>query len=261
MLMLLSPAKSLREGTAVPGFHHSEPAMLDQTKILLRTARARSAKELQALMGISEKLGALNHERFQTLTVPPAPDNARQAGLLFDGDVYKGLDAPSLSPADLEWAQSRLGILSGLYGVVRPLDLIQPYRLEMGTKLKTRRGPSLYAFWGDRITKQLNGWLTEGEPVVVNLASNEYFSAVNAKRLKARVVTPSFKDVKGGKARVLSFFAKKARGAMVRWAIEHRVDDPEALKRCDAMGYRFDPGLSTEDKWTFTRPQPPPVNG
>jgi hypothetical protein len=256
MLMLLSPAKTLIEGAAVPGLGATEPLLLDQTQVLHRTAKARSAKELGKLMGISDKLASLNHQRFQDMSFPHTEDNARQAALTFDGDVYKGLDASTLSPEDLDWAQNRVVMLSGLYGALRPLDLMQPYRLEMGTKLKTRRGPSLYAFWGDRITKHLNGCETD---VVVNLASNEYFSAVKAEKLKATLITPVFKDVKVGKARVLSFFAKKARGAMVRWAVQQRVEDSARLRECDAMGYVFQPTLSSDTRWEFHRQQPPPA--
>jgi cytoplasmic iron level regulating protein YaaA (DUF328/UPF0246 family) len=209
-----------------------------------------SSADLQSLMKISEKLGDLNAERYQTLAFPFTVDNARQAALLFAGDTYRGLDAASLSPEDLEWAQDRVGILSGLYGVLRPLDLIQPYRLEMGTKLATPRG-------ADRISAEINGRSLGGE--VVNCASNEYFSAVDTAALDAIVITPVFKDVKDGKARVLSFFAKQARGAMVRWAIANRVTEAEQLKQCTAMGYRFMSELSTGTRWEFHREQPPPA--
>jgi cytoplasmic iron level regulating protein YaaA (DUF328/UPF0246 family) len=258
--MLLSPAKSLSEGPAVAGFSSSQPAMADESEKLLKTTRRLSSKKLQALMNISVKLGDLNRERFAAMTFPHEEGTARQAILMFNGDVYRGLDAASLDPADLDWANDRVAILSGFYGVLRPLDLMQPYRLEMGTKLKTRRGPTLYTFWGDRIAKQLNAML-DGDQTVVNLASNEYFSSVNTKKLDATVITPVFRDIKDGKARTLSFFAKQARGAMVRWAVVNRVTDAEQLEQCDVMGYTFVPEASTADRWEFHRQQPPPVNG
>lgn len=261
MLMLLSPAKSLIEGPAVADHPGTQPVLIDQMKILHRTARARSATELRELMSISDKLATLNQERFQQMSFPHTPGNARQAALTFNGDVYRGLDASSLSADDLAWAQDHVVILSGLYGVLRPLDLMQPYRLEMGTKLETRRGKTLYDYWGDRIAKQLRSWLREqGDDIVVNLASNEYFKSVDTKTLGARVITPVFQDVKDGKARVLAFFAKQARGAMVRWAITERASGPEALKACDVMGYRFDESASKGDRWVYRRQQPPPVN-
>ncbi|MCO4744510.1 MAG: peroxide stress protein YaaA [Proteobacteria bacterium] len=257
MFMLLSPAKNLNEGPALAEYAATEPAMRADAEELLTTVRTLSSSDLQSLMKISEKLGDLNAARYETLAFPFTPDNAKQASLLFAGDTYRGLDAGSLSPDDLAWAQDRVGILSGLYGVLRPLDLIQPYRLEMGTKLATPRGKNLYAFWADRITAELNGRDLGGE--VVNCASNEYFSAVQTKALDATVITPVFKDVKEGKARVLSFFAKQARGAMVRWAIQNRVSHAEQLKDCTAMGYSFMPELSTATRWEFHRKQPPPA--
>lgn len=259
MQLLLSPAKSLNEGPALPELAASELAMTDQTERLLTRVRRLSSKKLQGLMGISEKLGDLNAERYKTLELPIDRQTGKQAALLFAGDTYRGLDAATLSAEDLDWAQDRVTILSGLYGAVRPLDLIAPYRLEMGTSLKTRRGKDLYAFWGNRIAKELATRLeASGSDTVINCASNEYFKAVG-KHLKSPVITPVFKDEKAGKARVLSFFAKQARGAMVRWAIENRVDTPEQLKDCTAMGYTFRPELSTENQWAFHRQQPPPA--
>lgn len=262
MLMLLSPAKTLTEGPALDAFPATAPALHDEVRILQNTLRARKAKELRELMGISENLATLNYERHQQLSPEPSAEQARQAIFLFAGDVYRGLDAPSLDADAITWAQDHVGILSGLYGVLRPLDLTQPYRLEMGTSLKTRRGKNLYDYWGDRIAKQLAQWADDaGHSHIVNLASNEYFSAVDTKKLGRPVITPIFKDIKDGKARTLGFFAKQARGAMVRWAAEHRPDSVEALKQCDAMGYAFDPSASTKTKWVFSRQQPPPVNG
>ena len=256
MYVLLSPAKKLHEPPAASGIPATQPTMLDQSEVLMKHTRNKSPKKLKELMHISDKLAELNHKRFQDWGQPFTADNSRQAILSFAGDVYLGLDADSMAEDDLAWAQDHVGILSGLYGVLRPLDLMQPYRLEMGTSLKTRRGENLYKFWGDRITKRVNE--LAGDGVIVNLASNEYFSSLQTKKL-GRVVTPVFQDVKDGKARSISFFAKKARGAMTRWIIDNRVTDPEQLKEADAMNYRYDATASEGDRWVFRRPQPPPV--
>lgn len=262
MLFLLSPAKTLTEGPVLDTFPATEPALANDVRILQRSVRALSTSKLKSLMGISDDLATLNRERHQLLDTEPEADQCRQAMFLFAGDVYRGLDAPSMPESDVLWAQDHVGILSGLYGVVRPLDRIQPYRLEMGTSLKTRRGTSLYAFWDTRIAKTLNTWAAEhGHESIVNLASNEYFKAVSPKALKVPVITPVFKDIKDGKARTLGFFAKQARGAMVRWAAQNKPTNVGALKNCTAMDYAYDPDLSTETKWVFTREQPPPVNG
>lgn len=260
MLMLLSPAKTLTEGPAIAGLPSTSPVMLNESVKLATTMRRKSRKKLKEMMGISDSLAELNYHRFQDFAVPFDSAGARQAARMFAGDVYRGLDAASLSESDLDFAQGHVVILSGLYGVLRPLDLMLPYRLEMGTSVKTRRGADLYAFWGPRISAQLNEWSKSGD-VVVNLASQEYFKAVDLKKLKRPVITPVFKDVKDGKARTLGYFAKQARGAMVRWAVQNRVTDPEQLKRCDAMDYAFQPELSDASTWVFQREQPPPVNG
>lgn len=258
MYILLSPAKKLVEPPAVPGLPATEPELMDQTERLLTTARRKKPRDLKKLMHISDALAELNHRRFQTLATPFTPDNARQAALSFAGDVYRGLDAASLDADDLAWAQDRVGILSGLYGLLRPLDLMQPYRLEMGTALRTRRGSNLYAFWGDRLRKLVDARAAErGDGVVVNLASKEYSKALGT-GLRAAQVTPVFQDLKDGAARQLMFFAKQARGGMTRWAIQHRVDRAEQLKDCDALGYRFVAEASTDTTWVFQRPQPPP---
>ncbi len=205
-------------------------------------------------MGISMKLADLNAGRWRAFSTPFTPDNARAALLAFRGDVYKGLDADSLDADALAFAQDHLRILSGLYGVLRPQDLIQPYRLEMGTKLATARGENLYTFWGDAITETLNRALAaQGDDVLVNLASKEYFSAVRPEKLAGRVVTPVFKERKGNTYKIVGLFAKRARGLMSRYIIDERLDDIEALKGFDAEGYAFEPSLSAADTWVFAR--------
>lgn len=260
MLALLSPAKRLDFETPPTVSAHSTPALLDEAGKLMRTTRNLSQKKLRELMDISPTLAKLNSERYQLLSTDLSPDNAKQAALAFKGDTYTGLDADSLGDDDLAWAQDHVGILSGLYGYLRPLDLMQAYRLEMGTKLKTRRGTTLYDFWGDRITKEINGILAQqDDAVVVNLASVEYFKSVNQEKLKARVVTPVFMDTKDGKSRVLFLFAKQARGMMARYIIDHRITDVEELKGFDSGGYRFREDMSEGDRWVFERTQPPLV--
>lgn len=261
MLALLSPAKRLDFDTPPAVSAHTRPELLDQTARLIKTARNLSQKKLRELMGISPALAKLNAVRYQGLSTDLDLDNAKQAVLAFKGDTYIGLDADSLGDDDLAWAQDHIGILSGLYGYLRPLDLIQPYRLEMGTRLKTRRGTGLYAFWKDRITAQVQHVLdAQGDDIVLNLASAEYFKAVNRKKLAARVLTPVFKDTKDGCARVLSLFAKQARGMMARYIIDNRLDEVDGLKDFDSGGYRFRPNESEGDRWVFERTQPPPVS-
>jgi len=258
MLLLLSPAKSL-DFSAVPDAPEvTEPVLMDQVAILSKTTRGLTKPKLKALMDISDDLATLNRERFQAFSTAPAPDAVKPAILAFNGDVYRGLDAGSLERRSLDWAQNHVRILSGLYGVLRPYDALQPYRLEMGTQLKTRRGETLYDFWGNRISKALNADL-EGDdsPTVINLASKEYFSAVDRKALKARIITCDFKDIKDGKARTLGFFAKYARGLMTRFAAETHAAQAEELKAFNLEGYRFDESLSKPDNWVFSRPQPP----
>lgn len=257
MLIVLSPAKKLDFDSESLATDTREPRLIGDAKTLVARARTLKAGDLKALMGISDALAELNVRRFRDFETPFTPANARPAIDAFKGDVYQGLDAPSLSADDRAFADSHIRILSGLYGVLRPLDLMQAYRLEMGIKLSTETAGDLYGFWGDRISDLLNADLAgEAEPVLVNLASNEYFKAVRPKRLKARVITPTFKEVRDGRARVISFLAKKARGLMTRYAINNRIDDPEALKAFDVAGYAYDPAASTDDTWVFSRPQP-----
>jgi cytoplasmic iron level regulating protein YaaA (DUF328/UPF0246 family) len=230
------------------------PQMKADIAILDKTTRRLRKSDLRRLMGISEALAELNHARFQAFD--PEVEDGLQAAIAFNGDVYQGLDARSLDKAAFNWAQDHLRILSGLYGLLRPADAIQAYRLEMGVRLKTRRGASLYAFWGDRIARQLN---TEGEahadPSLINLASQEYFASVDRKALRLPVITCLFKEAREGEQRQISFFAKKARGLMARYAIDQRIDRAEGLKDFTVGGYSFQPALSSATDWVFSRPQ------
>lgn len=250
MLILLSPAKNLDYKTAVPVAEHSQLALAEDAQALAQVCKTLAPADLSQLMGISDKLAILNAERFNDFAMPFDEDNARQAIYAFNGDVYTGLDAYSLNADDVAFAQGHLRILSGLYGVLKPLDLMQPYRLEMGTSLATERGKNLYEFWGNKITDELNDLNSE---VVVNLASNEYFSAVKTQNLTGRLITPVFKDEKNGKVKIISFYAKKARGLMARWIIEHRITDTAALSGFDVAGYRFAPEQSDDSTLTFIR--------
>lgn len=254
MLYLLSPAKSLDYESPVAELPHTLPQFLPQSKELIEVLRTQSPQDIASLMSLSDKLAALNVARYEAWSPRFTAANSRQAALAFDGDVYDGLAARTLKPADLEWAQSHVAILSGLYGVLRPLDRMQPYRLEMGTSLKVGAAANLYQFWGSRIARYLNEQLaTQKSPVVVNLASQEYFKSVDRKALQARVIECVFEDWKDGKYKIISFFAKKARGLMARWAITHRVDSPKKLEAFDLEGYAFDAAVSEPDRLVFRR--------
>lgn len=254
MLMVVSPAKTLDFESAPSTRHFSQPDFLADSAELITELREKSPAEVGALMEISDALAVLNVGRYADWKPPFDLANAKQAVLAFMGDVYEGLDASSLDHKELDYLQSHLRILSGLYGLLRPLDLIQPYRLEMGIKLTNPRGKDLYTFWGDRITEALNARLLENnEPVLVNLASNEYFKSVKPKKLKARVVTPVFQDLKHGQYKIISFYAKRARGLMARWALKHRVTDVSQLKGFDYEGYTFTPDASGSNTWVFRR--------
>lgn len=260
MIFVLSPAKALDYETPATVATYTQPEFLTEAEQLVDILRTYSPADLAKLMKLSDPLAALNAARFQEWAQPFVPGPAKQAVLAFDGDVYAGLDASSLAAADLDWAQARLRILSGLYGVLRPLDLMLPYRLEMGTRLPTPAGRTLYAWWGERITQSLNALAAEREKtgaaaVLVNLASTEYFKSVQAAKLKARVITPVFEDWKNGRYKIISFYAKRARGRMVRYAIDQRLDAVEGLQGFDAEGYAFAPDASDEARWVFRRRQ------
>ena len=254
MLTLISPSKSLDFETPLPPHSPSEPRFLDDSQRLVDAVRKLSASKLMALMEISQKLADLNVARFKAFSLPMTPDNARPAMFAFDGDVYAGLKAYDLSQKDIAFAQDHLRILSGLYGLLRPLDLIQPYRLEMGLPFKVGRAKNLYAFWGDRLAQSLESDLAEhASPVIVNLASQEYASALPAKAVRGRMITPAFKELRNGKAQIVSFFAKQARGAMARFILTQRVDAADGLKDFSDGGYRYDAKLSDADHPVFTR--------
>ena len=254
MLIVISPAKTLDFETPPKTREFTIPGFLDDSAELIDELRGMEPHELGNLMGISPKLADLNSNRYHAWSLPFTSRNAKQSVLAFKGDVYSGLDADNLSQDDLKYAQEHLRILSGLYGVLKPLDLMQPYRLEMGTKLKTRRGKDLYAFWRARINVALTGDLKkQKDGILINLASNEYFKSVKPEQLDARIITPVFKERRNGEYKLISFFAKKARGLMSRYIIRNRLGDPEDLKGFDLEGYGYNQTLSGEDRPTFTR--------
>ncbi|NIB39458.1 peroxide stress protein YaaA [Pseudomaricurvus alkylphenolicus] len=254
MLLVISPAKNLDYDTPSKTKQHTQPELLDDAQLLINELRDLAPQEISSLMSISDKLGVLNYDRFQEWQTPFDRDNAKQAVLAFNGDVYSGLEATSFKADDFKFAQKHLRILSGLYGLLRPLDLMQPYRLEMGTRFANQRGKDLYSFWDDRITEALNRQLkTLKSEVLVNLASNEYFKSVKPKSLNAQVITPVFKDWKGDKYKIISFYAKKARGLMCSYAIRNRITQVEDLKGFDSEGYSYNEAMSSEKEWVFTR--------
>jgi cytoplasmic iron level regulating protein YaaA (DUF328/UPF0246 family) len=258
MLTVISPAKRLdEEPRALPaGLEPTQPAFAADAAKLARIARGLSVADLRKLMAISEPLAKLNAERFAAFSAKPDIAAVKPAAFCFDGDTYAGLEARTLDADALRWAQDRLRILSGLYGLLRPLDLIQPYRLEMGSKLANPKGADLYAWWGNRIARALNVAAAEaGTDILVNCASQEYFCAVDAKALKIRVITPVFLEGRGAEAKVISFFAKKARGAMARFIAEHRLTNAEDLRGFDTGGYAFAPDRSSGDRLVFLRDQ------
>ncbi|WP_085314616.1 peroxide stress protein YaaA [Derxia lacustris] len=261
MLLLLSPAKSLDTAPLAAPRPATLPDFIPESATLAQHMRRLGPQDLAQIMGISDELAVLNVTRFQSWSPEFTDTNSKQAVLAFNGDVYEGLNAATLDAAGLAWAQDHLRILSGLYGVLRPLDRMQPYRLEMGTRLKGTKveadiGTNLYGYWGDKVTLKLNEALAAqkaAQPVVVNCASEEYFKVVKPKLLAARLVTPVFEDWKGGKFKIISFYAKRARGLMARYAVDHRVSDVEQLKRFDSEGYAFDAAASDDAIWRFRR--------
>ncbi|WP_077285641.1 peroxide stress protein YaaA [Cognaticolwellia aestuarii] len=254
MLLVVSPAKNLDYESAAATEKFSQPELLEHSKVLIKKCKTLTPADISSLMSISDKLAGLNAARFGEWATPFTPENARQAILAFNGDVYAGLDANSFNDDDFAFAQQHMRILSGLYGLLRPLDLMQAYRLEMGKKLDNERGSNLYQFWGDIITEHLNDALAaQGDNILINLASNEYFKSVNKKVLKAEIITPAFKDWKNGQFKMISFYAKKARGLMARYIIENQISDVEKLKAFDVAGYQYSAELSKGNDWVFTR--------
>jgi cytoplasmic iron level regulating protein YaaA (DUF328/UPF0246 family) len=254
MLLVVSPAKNLDYESPVATERFSQPELLEHSQVLMKKCKTLTPADISSLMGISDKLAGLNAARFGEWATPFTPKNARQAILAFNGDVYSGLDAKSFTENDFAFAQQHMRILSGLYGLLKPLDLMQAYRLEMGKKLDNDRGSNLYQFWGDIITEHLNSAIAaQGDNILINLASNEYFKAVNKKALKAEVITPAFKDWKNGQFKMISFYAKKARGLMARYIIEHQISDVEKLKAFDVAGYQYSAEFSKGNDWVFTR--------
>ncbi len=258
MITLLSPAKKLNFDPLETNLEITQPRLAKDTREIAGVAKQQSAADLKRLMHISDKLAELNEERFRVFDLEGRSNSAKPAGLTFDGDVYWGLEASSMDEAALSYAQEHLRILSGLYGLLRPMDAIQPYRLEMGTKMANDRGKSLYDFWGSRIAETLKSDLADhGDQTVVNLASNEYFKAVDQSALGAPVLTASFLNVKDGEARRLMYHVKFARGLMARWIMDNRIDRAEGLKDFNAEGYAYDAAASSESELVFTRKQPP----
>ena len=258
MLTVLSPAKTLDYESPSITDQTSTPQFMDQSALLVDDARALAPDDIRSLMGVSEAIASLNHERFMNWAPESTTANAKQAILAFKGDVYTGLEAETMSTNDLEFAQVHLRILSGLYGLLRPLDLMQPYRLEMGLKFSNQRGKNLYEFWGERITDAINADLASaGTETLVNLASNEYFKAVKIKSLNADIITPQFKDLKNGQYKMISFFAKKARGVMARYIIDNQLTDPEQLKSFTGSGYYFSAEQSSGNNLVFLRDSAP----
>jgi cytoplasmic iron level regulating protein YaaA (DUF328/UPF0246 family) len=254
MLALISPAKKLDYETDPITDSHTVPDFLDDSQQLIDQLKGYAPHELASLMKLSDKLSLLNAERYDVWQTPFSFDNAKQAVLAFQGDVYTGMDAVNFNQIELEFSQQHLRILSGLYGLLRPLDLMQAYRLEMGTRLATERGKNLYEFWGNLVTDTINTALTaQGDDIILNLASVEYFKVVKKPRLKGQLITPIFKDYKNGQYKVIAFYAKKARGLMCRYMIENQITEPEQLKQFDLGGYQYNAAMSSERDWVFLR--------
>ncbi len=256
MLTVISPAKSLDFESPAPTIKTTKPRFLKQSQLIIDQIKGLAPQEIASLMKLSDKLAILNYDRFQAFKTPFTKKNAKPSVFAFRGDVYQGLDADSLSNEDLQFAQDHLRILSGLYGILRPLDLMQAYRLEMGSKFESSLGKNLYSFWDDSLNQSIEKELNKSDSkVLVNLASNEYFKAVKAKNLSHQIITPVFKDFKNGQYKIISFFAKKARGLMSRYIIQNRIDNPQDLKDFDLAGYKISKKLSNEKELIFTRKQ------
>jgi cytoplasmic iron level regulating protein YaaA (DUF328/UPF0246 family) len=254
MLAIISPAKKLDFESEPQLSNFTQPAFLERSEILVKKAKRLSRADLGRTMKLSDKLADLNYHRFQDFATPFTLANAKQAAMVFNGDTYVGLEAATLEAADLEFAQGHLRILSGLYGVLRPLDLIQPYRLEMGARFQPPGSNNLYEFWNSSLAEEINGTTAKHKDrTIINLASIEYFKAVDQATLDSRVITPVFKEVKNGVAKVLGMFAKRARGAMARYIIKNRMETPERIKDFGDGGYAYRPDLSEDDTWVFTR--------
>jgi cytoplasmic iron level regulating protein YaaA (DUF328/UPF0246 family) len=257
MLTVLSPAKKLTKECTAIGSAHTKPVFLNQSKTLVNVLKSYDPPGLASLMGISEKLSELNWERYQSWTSNFSTDLSREAMYLFKGDTYEGLNAETLNESDISFAQDNIRILSGLYGVLRPLDLMLPYRLEMGTKLQNSAGKNLYEFWGDQLSNELVKELNNHkEKTIINCASNEYFKSIDNSGLNAEVVTPVFKEMKNGKSRIISFYAKKARGMMARFIVDNRIDKRDQILDFNLAGYKYDSASSEKNKPIFSRIQP-----
>ena len=257
MITVLSPAKKLSTDCFSEGNRFSKPVFLEQSSNLVSILKSYDPPDLQSLMGISENLSELNWERFQSWTTNTSPDDSRQAVYSFKGDTYTGLDADTLKDSDLDFAQNNIRILTGLYGLLKPLDLMLPYRLEMGTKLENKHGKNLYEFWGESLSKTLSKELENHKnKIIINCASNEYFKSIDNSSLDADVIDPQFKEIKNGKTRIISFFAKKARGMMARYIIDNKIVNSEDIYNFDLAGYKYDESLSSIQKPVFTRAQP-----
>ena len=253
LVTIISPAKKLDYSPVEKNLDSTIPSLLEHSNELIKDLKSLNPQEVSSLMSLSDKLGALNYERFQEWETPFTKSNSKQAILAFKGDVYQGLDAESLSETELIWAQKHVRILSGLYGILKPMDLMQPYRLEMGTKFATKRGQNLYDFWNSIITEELNKNFSSDNTNLLNLASNEYFKSINVSELKANVISPVFMDKKNGKYKIISFFAKKARGLMTRYVIKNRIEDITDIQNFEEGGYFFNEAMSEDNKPVFCR--------
>ena len=253
LVTIISPAKKLDYSPVEKNIDSTIPSLLEHSNELIKDLKSLNPQEVSSLMSLSDKLGALNYERFQEWKTPFTKSNSKQAILAFKGDVYQGLDAESLSETELIWAQKHVRILSGLYGILKPMDLMQPYRLEMGTKFATKRGQNLYDFWNSIITEELNKNFSSDNTNLLNLASNEYFKSINVSELKANVISPVFMDKKNGKYKIISFFAKKARGLMTRYVIKNRIEDVTDIQNFEEGGYFFNEAMSEDNKPVFCR--------